>query len=102
VIVPKRPGFPADEGNPFHEPLFRLAVSPAVLDPVGQVLGPDIIMFTAFMIAKPKGAGAEMPWHQDIIRPIGRSTAYRCGLRSTMSIRAMAVSVSCPDRTSMG
>lgn len=65
VIVPKRPGFPVDEGNAYHEALFRLAVSPAVLDPVEQVLGPDIILFTAFMIAKPRGAGAEVPWHQD-------------------------------------
>jgi hypothetical protein len=65
VIVPKREGFPADEGNPYHEPLFRLACSPSVLDPVEQLLGPDIIMFTAFMIAKPEGAGQEVPWHQD-------------------------------------
>ena len=65
VVVPKRPGFPADEGNPFHEALFRLACSPSVLDPVEQLIGHDIIMFTAFMIAKPVGAGQEVPWHQD-------------------------------------
>src|SRR4051812_28443485 len=32
VTVPRRDGFPADEGNPFHEALFRLACSPSVLD----------------------------------------------------------------------
>lgn len=65
VTVPKRDGYPADEGNPWHEPLFRLACSPSVLNSVEQLLGPDIIMFTAFMIAKPGGAGVEVPWHQD-------------------------------------
>lgn len=65
VTVPKREGFPQDEGNPWHEPLFRLGCSPAVLDVVEQVLGPDIILFTAFMIAKPVGTGQEVPWHQD-------------------------------------
>lgn len=65
VTVPNRPGYPADEGNPWHEELFKLALSPAVLDPVEQVLGPDIILFTAFMIAKPVGTGKEVPWHQD-------------------------------------
>lgn len=65
VILPQREGFPADEGNPWHEPLFRLACSPEILDVVEQVLGPDIILFTAFMIAKPIGAGKEVPWHQD-------------------------------------
>lgn len=65
VIVPKRDAFPADEGNVWHEPLFRLACSPDILDVVEQVLGPDIILFTAFMIAKPGGVGKEVPWHQD-------------------------------------
>lgn len=65
VIVPNRPSYPADEGNPWHEPLFRLAVHPSVLNSVEQLLGPDIILFTAFMIAKPIGKGQEVPWHQD-------------------------------------
>lgn len=65
VIVPTRDSFPADEGGPWHEPLFRLACSPPVLDVIEQLLGPDIILFTGFMIAKPRGKGREVPWHQD-------------------------------------
>ncbi len=63
--MPKRAGFPPDEGSDHGWPLFNLCLSPSVLDPVEQILGPDILMFYTFMIAKPAGVGAEVPWHQD-------------------------------------
>ncbi|HLY54907.1 MAG TPA: phytanoyl-CoA dioxygenase family protein [Stellaceae bacterium] len=62
--LPKRAGAP-DEGSPWAWPLFELCLSPAILDPVEALLGPDILMFYTFMIAKPPGVGAEVPWHQD-------------------------------------
>ena len=63
--MPRREGFPADEGNDHNWPLFKLCLSPTILDAVEPLLGPDILMFYTFMIAKPPGTGAEVPWHQD-------------------------------------
>lgn len=63
--LPRREGFPADEGSNHGLPLFKLCLDPAILDPVEQLLGPDIMMFYTFIIAKPAGTGAEVPWHQD-------------------------------------
>jgi ectoine hydroxylase-related dioxygenase (phytanoyl-CoA dioxygenase family) len=38
---------------------------PALLDLVQQLLGPNIALFASHMIAKAKGDGLEVPWHQD-------------------------------------
>jgi hypothetical protein len=80
VYMPKREGYPPDEGNPHHEPLFKFAFSPSILDPVEQILGPDLIIFTAIMFAKPKGVGKEVPWHQDghytPVRPLDAVTVW--------------------------
>jgi ectoine hydroxylase-related dioxygenase (phytanoyl-CoA dioxygenase family) len=38
---------------------------PALLDLVEQLLGPNIALFASHMLAKAKGDGLEVPWHQD-------------------------------------
>jgi ectoine hydroxylase-related dioxygenase (phytanoyl-CoA dioxygenase family) len=36
-----------------------------ILDVVEQFIGPDIALFASHLIAKPKGDGKAVPWHQD-------------------------------------
>ncbi|HOC31230.1 MAG TPA: phytanoyl-CoA dioxygenase family protein [Armatimonadota bacterium] len=45
--------------------LFRMCSHPALLDLVQQIIGPDIVLFSSHLIAKAKGDGLEVPWHQD-------------------------------------
>jgi hypothetical protein len=65
VAMPRLPGLPQDEGNEYGTTLFELCLSPSILDPVEQLLGPDIVLFYTFMIAKPPGDGWGVSWHQD-------------------------------------
>ncbi len=45
--------------------LMDLCRHPKLLDLVEQLIGPDIVLFSSHMIAKAKGDGLEVPWHQD-------------------------------------
>ncbi|MGF1626193.1 MAG: phytanoyl-CoA dioxygenase family protein [Alphaproteobacteria bacterium] len=49
-----------------HTPFFdRLVRSPAVLDPIRQLLGPDIRLQNSKLNLKSAGYGAAVEWHQD-------------------------------------
>ncbi len=45
--------------------LYDLALDPTVLRAVEPILGPDILLWTASMFAKPAGSGSYVSWHQD-------------------------------------
>lgn len=45
--------------------LFDACRNTALLDLVQDLIGPNIVLFASHMIAKAKGDGLEVPWHQD-------------------------------------
>jgi hypothetical protein len=45
--------------------LFEWLFADEVLDLVEPILGPDIALFSSHFIAKPKGDGRRVPWHED-------------------------------------
>ena len=53
---------------------------PEVLDVVGQLIGPDFLMWGSSYFGKPAGDGKETPWHQDgeywPIRPMASVTLW--------------------------
>lgn len=54
------------DGPHLRDPfLFRMCTHPALLDLVEQFTGPNIVLFSSHLIAKAKGDGLEVPWHQD-------------------------------------
>lgn len=67
----------ANKGNPAFTYLVR---NPEILDLVGQLIGPDIILWTTQLFCKPPAVGRELPWHQDghywPIRPLATCTAW--------------------------
>lgn len=48
-----------------HQAFLDLALDPALLDLVEQVIGPDIILWGCHLFCKPGETGREVPWHQD-------------------------------------
>jgi ectoine hydroxylase-related dioxygenase (phytanoyl-CoA dioxygenase family) len=44
---------------------YDLATYPAILDAVGDVLGPDLLVHSSTAFAKPPGSPAFVSWHQD-------------------------------------
>jgi ectoine hydroxylase-related dioxygenase (phytanoyl-CoA dioxygenase family) len=46
-------------------PFLETARDPAVLEMVGQLLGPDLILWITRILCKPAVKGREVPWHQD-------------------------------------
>lgn len=65
---------------PTHADFLGFARTPAVLDLVEAVLGPDLILWGAHVFCKPGGDGLEIPWHQDgqywPIRPLATCTVW--------------------------
>ena len=56
------------------------ARTPAIVDMVAQVLGPDIGLWNMSLFAKPARVGRRTPWHQDgdywPIRPLATCTVW--------------------------
>jgi hypothetical protein len=48
-----------------HPALFEWLFADAVLDLVEPLIGPDIALWSSHFIAKPKGDGRRVPWHED-------------------------------------
>lgn len=65
---------------PTHSAFLDYVRTPALLDLIEQILGPDIICWGAHTFCKPAGTGLEVPWHQDgqywPIRPLATCTAW--------------------------
>ena len=59
---------------------FDIGRDPALLDILAQIMGPDIVLWTAAVFGKPAGQGKATPWHQDgeywPIRPLETVTAW--------------------------
>jgi hypothetical protein len=59
---------------------LEFATAPWLLDLVGQVLGPDVILWGSQVFCKPAFTGREVPWHQDgeywPIRPLATCSAW--------------------------
>lgn len=48
-----------------HRWAYDLAIRPAILDRVEELLGPDLILWAMFAWYKPPHTGKRIPWHQD-------------------------------------
>ena len=63
-----------------HQAFLEYVKTPAILDFVESVLGPDIICWGAHVFCKPAGTGLAVPWHQDgqywPIRPLASCTVW--------------------------
>jgi hypothetical protein len=64
-----------------HVPLFfEHATDPAILDPVEDLLGPDLVLYNTQALLKPPFHGTSQPWHQDSaywpIRPFRLITCW--------------------------
>ena len=75
-----RDGAPNADGVRGHQDFLDLATDPDILDLVGQIIGPDIILWGCHVFCKPAGDGHETPWHQDghywPIRPLDNCTVW--------------------------
>jgi ectoine hydroxylase-related dioxygenase (phytanoyl-CoA dioxygenase family) len=45
--------------------LRRLAAAPALVEPLLELLGPDVRLYWDQAVAKPPGTSSDTPWHQD-------------------------------------
>lgn len=68
------------EGVKGSKDFLDLAMEPAILNMVAQLIGPDIILWGCHVFCKPAGDGHETPWHQDghywPIRPLANVTVW--------------------------
>ena len=75
--------------------LYDLALAPAILDAVQLILGPDILVWTASMFAKPASSGKFVSWHQDStywgLEPPDIVTAWVALTHSTVESGCMRV-----------
>ena len=59
---------------------LALCRTPALLDAVERVIGPDVILWGSQLFCKPAGTGLAVPWHQDghfwPIRPLATCTVW--------------------------
>ena len=59
---------------------LELCRTPALLDAVERVIGPDVILRGSQLFCKPAGTGLAVPWHQDghfwPIRPLATCTVW--------------------------
>lgn len=78
VVTPD--GGKSPEGIKGSKDFLDLAMEPAILDMVEQLIGPDIILWGCHVFCKPAGDGQETPWHQDghywPIRPLANCTVW--------------------------
>jgi ectoine hydroxylase-related dioxygenase (phytanoyl-CoA dioxygenase family) len=68
------------EGVKGSAEFLALARDPDIVELVGGVLGPDVILWGCHIFCKPGGDGFETPWHQDghywPIRPLATCTVW--------------------------
>lgn len=68
-----------------HDWAYDLATRDAVLDPVEDLIGPDVIVSSTLVFYKPAGEGDYVSWHQDRLYP---------GLRTELVTAWIALSAS--------
>ena len=59
---------------------LEVARTPEIVEMVGQILGPDFVLWNSSLFAKPAADGKRTPWHQDgqywPIRPLATCTIW--------------------------
>ncbi|HEY3266192.1 MAG TPA: phytanoyl-CoA dioxygenase family protein [Armatimonadota bacterium] len=75
--------------------LLEACRHPALLDAAGSIVGPNIVLFASHLIAKAKGDGLEVPWHQDAeyweLEPMEVATLWLAVDESTVENGCMRV-----------
>jgi ectoine hydroxylase-related dioxygenase (phytanoyl-CoA dioxygenase family) len=56
---------PMREPHYKHPEIFEVATLPKLLDAVGSILGPDIVLLYIHILNKKAGGGRRVAWHQD-------------------------------------
>ncbi len=56
-----------DKPHVWDRRFLEFCTTPALLDHVEALIGPDIVLFSSHLICKAKGDGLAVPWHQDAI-----------------------------------
>ena len=63
-----------------HRDFLNLAMEEGVRKILGQILGPDVLLWGSQLFCKPAAVGMEIPWHQDgaywPIRPLANISAW--------------------------
>jgi len=63
-----------------HQDFLNLAMEEGVRKILGQILGPDVLLWGSQLFCKPAAVGMEIPWHQDgaywPIRPLANISAW--------------------------
>ena len=63
-----------------HQDFLNLAMEEGVRKILGQILGPDVLLWGSQLFCKPAAVGMEIPWHQDgaywPIRPLAYISAW--------------------------
>ena len=63
-----------------HLDFLNLAMEEGVKKILGQILGPDVLLWGSQLFCKPAAVGMEIPWHQDgaywPIRPLANISAW--------------------------
>ena len=63
-----------------HQDFLNLAMEEGVRKILGQILGPDVLLWGSQLFCKPAALGMEIPWHQDgaywPIRPLANISAW--------------------------
>ena len=63
-----------------HQDFLNLAMEEGVKKILGQILGPDVLLWGSQLFCKPAAVGMEIPWHQDgaywPIRPLANISAW--------------------------
>ncbi len=65
IALPHVPWDSSPQAHSIAREFFDMVTSPALLDVVEQIIGPDIILWASAMFCKPAETGLEVPWHQD-------------------------------------
>jgi phytanoyl-CoA hydroxylase len=72
--------------------LRRFATSPALVEPLLDLLGPDVRLYWDQAVAKPPGTGSDTPWHQDNGYGAVEPAAY---VTTTLALDAMTRANGC-------
>ncbi|MBH67787.1 MAG: phytanoyl-CoA dioxygenase [Rhodospirillaceae bacterium] len=63
-----------------HQDFLQLAMAEGVRSILGQILGPNVLLWGSQLFCKPPSVGMEIPWHQDgaywPIRPLANISAW--------------------------
>lgn len=54
-----------DKPHVWDKRFLDFCATPSLLDHVERLIGPNIVLFSSHLIAKAKGDGLAVPWHQD-------------------------------------